>query len=146
MMNAMPTICVGPEYIDTPIHAAVHASMKNAVMRMPGASVVIGKDGGRESERQEDVANVRADDVAMREAGAAGGRRLCGGREFGQRGAEPHNDNTNEAGETFALSAAESAPRNKRQSAASTIRIAKPATAEKRIGPCKHVGHAEPPC
>ena len=39
----MPPICVRPKTMVTPIHAAVQHSMKNAVMRMRGASVVIGK-------------------------------------------------------------------------------------------------------
>ena len=42
-MKAMPTICVRPKYIVTLIQPAVQASMKSAVARMRGASVVIGK-------------------------------------------------------------------------------------------------------
>ena len=42
-MKPMPIHCVRPKNREMPIHAAVQSSMKNAVIRMRGAAVAMGK-------------------------------------------------------------------------------------------------------
>ena len=92
------------ENIVTPIHAAVQASMKNAVMRMRWRVGGDREDQSGKRQHQQDVRDVGADDVAVGEAGIAGrwppARR---DEEFRHRRAEADNHDADQQGRDVRL-------------------------------------------